>query len=66
MSFYCELELSSNFAATRSYTMADSNESRPVVRATKPVSETLLNEKVQPILEFPPVQIVIYELFGSY
>lgn len=46
--------------------MADSNESRPVVRATKPVSETLLNEKVQPILDFPPVQIVIYELFGSY
>ena len=27
--------------------MADSNESQPIVRATKPVSEALLNEKVQ-------------------
>lgn len=26
--------------------MADSNEPRPVARATKPVSEALLNEKV--------------------
>lgn len=27
--------------------MADSSESRPVARATKPVSEALLNEKVR-------------------
>lgn len=32
----------------RSFTMADSSETR-VARATKPVSEALLNEKVWPI-----------------
>lgn len=39
-------ELYTNALCSRSFAMADSSESRPVARATKPVSEALLNEKV--------------------
>lgn len=49
--------------------MADSNESRPVVRATKPVSETLLNEKVQSTLGFSSGAKfglrIVWELLGE-
>lgn len=37
--------------AHRPFAMADSSESRPVARVTKPVSEALLNEKVRIHLE---------------
>jgi hypothetical protein len=43
----CDIHLraQSNISHPRSFTMADSSETR-VARATKPVSEALLNEKV--------------------
>ena len=45
-SIFLVVELYTNVHHFR-FTMADSSESRPVARATKPVSEALLNEKVQ-------------------
>lgn len=42
--------------------MAESNESGPIARATKPVSEALLNEKVRASFDLRMREIIIYNL----
>lgn len=46
VTWFSLIEIYTNALCSRSFAMADSSESRPVARATKPVSEALLNEKV--------------------
>lgn len=50
----CPYDIRLIYSMLETFAMADSSESRPVARATKPVSEALLNEKVWTLEELPP------------
>jgi hypothetical protein len=49
-------------SVTRFIAMAESNESGPIARATKPVSEALLNEKVRVSFNLQLSEIILYDL----